>query len=308
MPAPYPHVTVVLIARERFSRTVRTIRSLYEHTTIPFTLVWVDVDYPERYRQEVEAALAVRDNVRIIRFDRYVNACTQRNAGARATTDPYLCLLENDNDLSPGWLEAMIDACERLDAGVCSPLLLEGWRPFPFIHHDPAVGHIRTWQENGITVRAFDPDHTIQERLQWTAPRIVDTSENHVLLFRRAAFERMGGFDERVFTRQLCDMCMALHAAGIRIALAPKAIVKHYAPPPFATDEFPYFKFIWNVRACERSEALIAEKWNIRQLPGSMDFVRGQHWRFHPIAYAAWWVVLHFIYVGRLMRRFVTSS
>ena len=50
-----PLVTIVVVPRERFSCARASLESIYEHTTIPFELVYVDGNSPKDVYQYLKA-------------------------------------------------------------------------------------------------------------------------------------------------------------------------------------------------------------------------------------------------------------
>jgi hypothetical protein len=49
-----PQVTIVVVQRERFSKTEPALESLYKHTTIPFKLIYVDGKSPRKLKRHLE--------------------------------------------------------------------------------------------------------------------------------------------------------------------------------------------------------------------------------------------------------------
>ncbi len=72
-------VTIGLIPRERFSLASEAIQTIYEHTTIPFDLVIVDCNIPEKYLAQINHVLLGRRNFQIIHSDHYLLPGQSRN-------------------------------------------------------------------------------------------------------------------------------------------------------------------------------------------------------------------------------------
>lgn len=133
-----------------------------------------------------------------------------RNAGAEAARGELVCLLDDDVEVWPGWLAALLsaaDACPGHDAfgGPIRPRLESarlctcGREPVPITHLD-------------LGPRDRDADFV------WGAN----------LALRRSAFERVGGFDPELnFCGDEEDWQRRLHAGGGRIRYVARAGVDH---------------------------------------------------------------------------------
>ena len=74
-----PSVAIGVIPRERFNVAAEAVRRIVKHTSVPYRLVIIDCNMPERYRSEVEHALPASAPVDVLRFDRYLLPNESRN-------------------------------------------------------------------------------------------------------------------------------------------------------------------------------------------------------------------------------------
>src|SRR5262245_54424857 len=119
-------VVIGVVARERFSTGGRALRRLLATTPGPFRLIVVDAGTPPRYRHDIERAVAAHSNVELLRPPDYLNPNAAKNWIVRETAgSEFVVLMENDNLVSPGWLDALIRACEEEPADVARPMLYE---------------------------------------------------------------------------------------------------------------------------------------------------------------------------------------
>jgi GT2 family glycosyltransferase len=265
-----PSITIGFLPRERFVTAAESLESLYAHTTLPFRLLVVDPATPPRYLAEMREVLARHDNWRIISVDRHVLPAVSKNLVLAETQDEYVCLLENDNLFSPGWLEALVDACEEHPADVAAPLIREGrGTTGHFDHHlgtvVPSTAVPGRWE-----VRPID-----RPRDALTTRQPVEFVEQHCLLFRRAVFDRIGRYDEELNTRDEVDLSLALRHAGATVVLEPRSIV-NYVPPTAAPedDELPFYRLRWDLDRAQTSRERIRERWDLVETPGDLEFVR----------------------------------
>lgn len=260
-------VTIGLIARERFALAGESLASLYEHTAIPFELVVVDAATPQHYWDPVQAVLDQHDNWRVLQSPRHLLPAQAKNLIVREANTDYLCLLENDNLFTDGWLEALIDACETFPADVASPVIREGRGETG--HFDQHLGTLVASGDQWAVEPLPHPRNNTQQRCR------VEFVEQHCLLFRRSVFDQIGPFDEELNTRDEVDLSLALRHAGATVVLVPDAIL-NYVPPTSAPepDELPFFRMRWDLRRAEMSRERIRERWNLVDTPGDLEFVR----------------------------------
>jgi GT2 family glycosyltransferase len=266
-------VTIGVVARERFSTAARSLRRLLESTPTPFRLIIVDAGTPPRYRREMEQAVAGHPNVEFLRTSSYLNPNAAKNWVVRETREgDFLALLENDNLVSPGWLDALIRACEKEAADVARPLLYESrlFRVSP--HFDTRWESIETIDGPDGPSYRFHP-RTAPLSADLGAPRArTQVLETHCLLFRRSVFEKIGPFDERINCRQELDVALQLHAAGVPVVFEPSVAVTYLSPPPVHLDEREFFHARWDYETAVRSHEIIEAKWRTLNLPSSLDF------------------------------------
>ena len=286
----YPLVTVGFVAKEKFHPAARALQALIDHATIPFNLLIVDCNMPPRYRAAIDRVLDGNRAIqaRIIRVARYLQPNQSKNLVIRESTDEYVALIENDSFMPRGWLPALLDACLDYPAGcVVFPEMFEGPVANGRPHVDAGIGRIRFWTQDGKIVREILRDDSVHTRHLHPRRQLVDASEAHVFLAPRRVFERIGGLDERLTTREHCDLSLALHEAGIPMVLEGNVRASFYPAPPIHLDEWPFFRFVWNVRAAAESTDYLLRKWNAVNFPGSLGFVRSQAFRVHPLLWRA---------------------
>lgn len=280
-----PSVTVGVVPRERFTLQAKCIKRILENTSVPFKLVVVDCNSPDRYRKELEDVVKGHGNVTIIRRDHFLTVNQARNLIIKACKDDYLCLMENDCMVYEGWLKHMINACENFPAMACSPLLLEGIPLFRIVHHDPGAVHIKSWEESGKVYSRMEADKSVKKWKHLEETTKVDVVEGHCTLFRREFFDKFGPLDENITVRLFIDVVMQLHRAGMNVVVEPKAVVRFYAPPPVKKEDMEFFKFIWNTDLANPTEDYLLNKWNLQGMPSAVEWIRGQHER---ISWARW--------------------
>ena len=265
-----PTITIGFTPRERFVTAAESLASLYDHTPLPFELLVVDPATPPRYMAEMEAVLEGRDGWRMLRSDRHLLPAEAKNLVLREATGEYLCLVENDNLFTDGWLEALIAACEEFPADVACPAIREGRGKTE--HFDRHLGSLVRRDGPGGSYEILPLEgsrNAVAERTR------VDFVEQHCLLFRREVLERIGPYDEELNTRDEIDLSLALHHAGATVVLEPRAVV-NYIPPSERPeeDELDFYAMRWDLDRAVKSRERIRRKWDLVETPGDLGFVR----------------------------------
>jgi GT2 family glycosyltransferase len=142
------------------------------------------------------------------------------NAGVARASGEYVALLNNDMELDPGWLAELVAALDA-DPGAGSaasklrmlrePGVLDG------------AGDLVTWY--GATWRR---GHGERDHGQYDEPGVVASPCAGAALYRRAALDAVGGFDERFFAYlEDTDWGLRAQLAGWPCLWVPAAVAYH---------------------------------------------------------------------------------
>src|SRR5579884_1218656 len=104
-------VTIVVTPREQFSKVKRSLDSVLEHTDSSVPLIYVDANSPPpaaRYIREK----AMRHGFSVLRTKRYLCANEARNLAMPHVKTKYVAFVDNDVEVSPGWLSALLACAE----------------------------------------------------------------------------------------------------------------------------------------------------------------------------------------------------
>ena len=152
------------------------------------------------------------------------------NAGVTASGDsPFVVLLNNDTEVTPGWLDALLAPFEDPSVGAVGARLL-----YPDGRLQEA-GSIVWSDGSGWNYGRGDDPH----RYPYGHVREVDYCSAACLAVRRELWDRLGGFDERFAPAYYedTDLCFAIRQAGFRVLYQPAAVVVHDEGVSHGTDE-----------------------------------------------------------------------
>jgi GT2 family glycosyltransferase/glycosyltransferase involved in cell wall biosynthesis len=213
-----PVVTIVIPVHGKWDFTRRCLESIEAaRSDVPFEVVVVDDASPDDTADRVAACPGVR-LVRAPRNLGFVGAC---NLGAKSVRSALTVFLNNDTEVTHGWLDALVDAA----------------------HGDPRVGL--------VGAKLVNPDGTLQEcgGIIWrdgsgwnygrggpaSGPlvdvrRRVDYCSGAAVLVRTELFRDLGGFDQRYSPAYYedTDLAFGIRSLGYHTIVEPTAVVVHH--------------------------------------------------------------------------------
>lgn len=196
-----------------FARLERALLSVREQTR-PVGVVVVDNGSsdgsPELLRERFP-------EVSVLELGRNVGFGPAINRAAREHPADPLILLNNDTECEPRFVEAMLDSLDESAQMVAGVLVQES---SPDLIDSAGVVADRTLM--GFDHLHGEPLSALAEAANPLGPT------GGAALYRRDAFEAVGGFDERIFLYyEDLDLALRLSAAGGRCRLAPEARALH---------------------------------------------------------------------------------
>ena len=278
-----PLVTIIMIPRERFGSTPEAVASLYANTRMPFRLIYVDSNSPERYAAPLRK-LATEHGFEVLRTSRYLKPTQVRNIGARASNTKYIAFVDNDVAFAPGWLEKLVDCAEETGAAVVGPLACQ-FEPLHEIIHaaggqimapDELARFMETSDEslrgaNGtagfrIEEEIFLQERPVAEELSNMTRGETGFVEFHCCLVRKDILARIGYLDERLSTKEHLDFCLSIQRAGGKIYLEPNSIITYFAfagERMFELSELPFYLLRWSSGWHLESLEHFRRKWHL---------------------------------------------
>lgn len=225
------HLPVVTVTYSPGLHLERFMSSLSLATDLPVTVVLADNGSTDG---SPESALERYPNTRLLRTGANLGYGSAVNRGVAALGDAscseFLIIANPDVVWGPGSIDALLDAMKRWpQAGAVGPLIRDpDGSVYPSARHLPSVirGGMHAvvgpvWKNNPWTA-AYRQDR------EEPSERTVGWLSGSCLLVRRAAYEQIGGFDERYFMyMEDVDLGDRLGRAGWLNVYVPDAEILH---------------------------------------------------------------------------------
>jgi N-acetylglucosaminyl-diphospho-decaprenol L-rhamnosyltransferase len=193
----------------------------------PYDLVVVD-----NASSDASVALAEKAGAPVTRNATNVGLSAANNQGAAQTNADWLLVVNPDTRLPPDSISRLIAAgAADAQVGCVGPAIrdLDGrdyptGRRFP----SPGVGIVHAllgpvWPDNPATRAYYGRHNRPPDEVS-----SVDWVSGSCMVFRREAFDAVGGFDSGYFMYfEEVDICMRLHRAGWNVVLEPSVTIVH---------------------------------------------------------------------------------
>lgn len=232
-----PKVSIIILNRNGRHHLEILMKSLQDAEFYDnFEIIVVDnasvddsVSFLERYHQIFDLT--------IIQNQENMSFSAANNLAAGAATGDYLLFLNNDTEVTDGWLdELLITAMEKKQAGAVGARLIypeipEGCKNAQksfTIQHD-GIGFRDAFRNKTYFVQPYNRKNGTGElKADMDAAECACVTAA-VLLVSKEAFEKIGGFDENyLYGYEDVDLCLKLHKAGYHNYCCPACMVFHY--------------------------------------------------------------------------------
>jgi O-antigen biosynthesis protein len=215
--ATAPLVSVVMVTYAGGEIALSAAETLIENTDATFELIVVDNASPDGTAALLQDALA---GATIVANEGNVGFAAGSNQGASLASGRYLCFLNPDAFVQPGWLPPLLEAFDHDESvGAAVPL---------FLHPDGRVQEAGSAVDSeGAALSIGDGDDP--RAFEYRFRRTVDYGSAACLLVRTDLFAEVDGFDP-VYTPAYyedADLCFKLEERGFKTVFEPASRVVH---------------------------------------------------------------------------------
>ena len=168
------------------------------------------------------------------------------NLGIAAAKGEYVVLLNNDVEVTPGWVEPLVEEFESDPSiAACQPKILHLVDRHKFEYAGAAGGWMDLFGYPFLRGRVFNT--TEEDRGQYDDSVDLFWTSGAAMAIRKSALEHTGDLDvDFVHHMEEIDLCWRMHLQGYRLRVRPDAVIYHYAGGTIKPDS--YAKIYWNHR------------------------------------------------------------
>ncbi len=212
-----PRVTALVLTYDGRELLETILPSLAAQEAEPFRTVVIDNGSSDGTAAWLATASPA---VEVLRLEENVGVAAALNRGLALVETELIALLNNDLELEPGWLSALVDA---LDAHPSAASATGKMLSFHEREVFDGAGDVLHWS-GAATHRGMGERDTGQ----YDAPAAVFSPCAGAALYRRAAFDAVGPFDEAFFAYQEdIDWGLRAQLAGWTARYEPRAVAYH---------------------------------------------------------------------------------
>jgi O-antigen biosynthesis protein len=239
-----PTASIIIVTYNSAAQVGACLRALQQQRCdYAYELVVID----NASRDESRAVIGSFPDVRLIAESENWGFAGGVNRGVAAAHGRVIALLNPDATPAPDWLQQIITALDDPQIGVVGSKVLG------------PDGMIQSLGSELQLPVMLSTHRRAGERDNHEAHQIVDVWAVHgaAMAFTRSLWDALGGFDEGFFPAywEESDFCERARRAGLRVVVAPQAIVQHHEAS--ATGKYsPEFYFYYH-----RNRLRYAAKW-----------------------------------------------
>ncbi len=221
-----PRVSVIIPVHGKLDYTLACLRSIARYgANAPFEVIVVNDASPDATASTLSeiAGLRLLSNPRNLGF---IGSC---NAGAEAARGSHLLFLNNDTQVTPGWLDRLLECfADEPDCGLVGSRLV-----YPDGRLQEAGGIVFSNADGWNYGRFESPDDP-----RFRFRRDADYVSGASLMIESALFRQVNGFDSRYTPAYYedTDLAFAVRAAGKRVMYQPESVVVHFEGISSGTD------------------------------------------------------------------------
>lgn len=221
-----PTVSLIVPVHSGAALTRACLESIRDNTIgVAYDVILVD----DAADPETRRLFTLIRGATIVVNDQNLGYLRSVNRGASLARGRWLVLCNNDIEVRPGWLSAMLACGESAsDIGVVTP---------KYVYPDGTLSEAGAiiWRDGtGVNYgRHGDP-----QRPAYNYRRETDYGSAAALLVRADLFSELGGYDERYMPMYYedADLCFRMRERGLRVMYEPEAVVMHVEGGTAGTD------------------------------------------------------------------------
>jgi O-antigen biosynthesis protein len=224
-----PKVSIIIPAYDGWQMNYKCLRSIFRNTQgVSYEVIFADdgaSDETTNIKDYIKNIVAIRNENNL----GFLKNC---NHAASFAKGEYILFLNNDTEVTPGWLYSLTDLMDKdPKVGIVGSKLV-----YPNGRLQEAGGII--WQDN----TAWNYGHKQNpDAPEFNYVKEVDYISGASIMIRKSAWEKLGGFDD-IYSPAYCedaDLAFEVRKLGLKVVYQPLSVVIHHEGFSHGTDNHP---------------------------------------------------------------------
>ena len=237
-----PTVSIIIVTWNALTLLKQCLPSVVATTFESFEIIIADNASTDGSAEWVKNTYP---DVRVVTHPENWAFCKGNNEAIPHARGKYIVLLNNDVEVTPGWLDPLVTTMDtHSDVAAVQPKLLQYTDRHRFEYAGGSGGFIDRFGYPFTRGRLF---FTMEEdNGQYDDERDIFWATGAAVMFRKTALDEVGLLDEQFFMHmEEIDLCWRLKRAGYRIRVNPKSIVYHIGGGslPYGNSKKAYYNF-----------------------------------------------------------------
>lgn len=217
-------VTIIIPTFNNWNYTDKCLKSIFNFSQnkSKFCVIIVDNNSSDETRVKLKSIAKKYSNLSVLLNDKNYCYAIANNIGAKNSTTQFLLFLNNDTEVRGDWLDKMIEAMQKYNAGIVGAKLLY---PDRTIQHAGVA--ITEYENQLLAYHLFSKEKN--DFVYANSYREFQAVTAACLLIKKELFFESGGFDENfVNGYEDVDLCFNVREKGKRIILCPETEIIHH--------------------------------------------------------------------------------
>jgi len=226
-----PQVSIIVLTYNNYKITLSCLDAIKKYTkNFSTEIIIIDNHSKPQDFQLLKNGLKIFNNFRyqLIRLPKNMGFSKASNIGAKKALGKYLVFINNDVQVTEGWLKPLISFLNKNpNVAACQPKIRSFKQKNFFDYAGGAGGFLDMFGYPFTRGRVFD---SIEKDVgQYNTNKEITWASGACLVINKQCFQQIKGFDEYFFAyNEEVDLCIRLRQKGYRIYCVPKSVVFHY--------------------------------------------------------------------------------
>lgn len=221
-----PRLTIIILNFNGLEDTINCINSVLKIKYPNFKAIVVD-NGSKINEAKILAEKFNDKRIKFLRFSKNFGFSGGNNRVLKKIKDKYVVLLNNDTEVTPGWLTPLVETLENdPKIAVVQPKILWLTNRKYFDYAGASGGFIDIFGYPFTRGRIFNTKEL--DKGQYDNQTDIFWASGAAMIIRKSVFDKVGYFDEQFFNyMEEIDLCFRIHRVGLRVVCNPKSVIFH---------------------------------------------------------------------------------